>query len=61
MEFISQEDYFCDKLVNLQNPYFYIPLSIKQNYTNQSNNNDIVKYTRDKEVLFINIYKQIVC
>ncbi len=53
MEFISQEDLFCDKLVNLQNPYFYLPLSSKQrNDKNCGNNQNIINYTREKHEFF---------
>lgn len=49
MEFVAQEDFFCDKLVNLQNPYFYLPLNQKQNYGHTHEN--FTSYSKDKEVI----------
>jgi len=59
MEFVSQEDYFSDKFVNLQNPYFYIPVNQK---LEQSTKNELInKYVKEKEVnicnLFLGLYK----
>lgn len=51
MEFVSQEDYFADKFVNLQNPYLYIPVNQKRE---QSTKNELInKYVKDKDVIVI--------
>lgn len=53
MEFMSQEDFFCDKLVNLQNPYFYIPMNLKQNQEKVNENIKKNKIEQDVFNLFI--------
>lgn len=47
IQFSSQESLFSDKLVNLQNPYFYIPVHLKQNDTNK--NNIFIKHKKEND------------
>lgn len=47
---MSYEDYFCEQMVNLQNPYFYIPHKLKSATSN--NFETIQKYSNDKEDFF---------
>jgi hypothetical protein len=50
MEFISYEDYFCDKMPNLQNPYYYISLSMKNNKKDNA-----MRYNKVKEVIYFKL------
>jgi hypothetical protein len=46
MEYLSYEDHFSEKMVNLQNPYFYISNTMKTKRPN-----DIInRYNKSKEV-----------
>ncbi len=49
MELLSYEDNLSDKMVDLQNPYYYIHIKEK----NKNNKFDSVKYIRSKEVIII--------
>jgi hypothetical protein len=47
MEYLSYEDYYAEKMVSLQNPYFYISNSMKTKKPN-----DIInRYNKSKEVI----------
>ena len=54
LEFISQEDFFCDKLVNLQNPFFFLPISGRKNLI-QDFKNKVSQYNKKKDVSKIKI------
>jgi hypothetical protein len=50
LEFISYEEFFYDKMINLQNLYMYLPLSSK---CNNSNNLEIFnKYSKEKDEFY---------
>lgn len=55
IEFLSQEDYFQDKMVNLQNRYFFIPRRLK----NKDNTLDIInKNTKEKDTFYNKLLHQ---
>jgi hypothetical protein len=47
MEFCSLEDFLSDKFVNLQLPYYFIPITEKQTSNNCTEN--LTKHAKEKE------------
>lgn len=61
LEFVSYEDFFRDKMINLQNPYFYVPLSMKNKETANKENEIIANHTRERQDFakkYLNIFSE---
>jgi len=52
-EFLSNEEYFCNKLVNLQIPYFFISKNQKSDNQPYNSKDKINKYNKETEVNII--------
>lgn len=56
MEFMTYEDLFSEKMVNLQNTYCFIPFNMKSQVSNSNQSDILSNYIKNKEVYKICLY-----